>query len=270
MTGDKDPDPEYVAARRVLLDALDALGTHRKAVVLVGAQAIYLQVGEGDLAVSPYTTDGDLAIDPRELDDAPELARVLEAAGFELAVRPGSWTLSEVQIDLMVPASLGGSGRRGARLGVHGNDVASKASGLEEAVVDHVLVRIAALDPTDTRAFDIHVAGVAALQVAKLHKIHERRDDPARRQDKDGLDVLRLLRFADTDFLASKLAELAAHPIAGDVTRQARELLGNLFGERHGIGSQMAVRASSGLEDEVAIAASCEVLAGRLLAAWPP
>lgn len=45
MTGDKDPDPEYVAARRVLLDALDALGTHRKAVVLVGAQAIYLQVG---------------------------------------------------------------------------------------------------------------------------------------------------------------------------------------------------------------------------------
>jgi hypothetical protein len=51
MPGGKDPDPEYIAARRVLLDALEALGAHRKAVVLVGAQAIYLHVGEGDLAV---------------------------------------------------------------------------------------------------------------------------------------------------------------------------------------------------------------------------
>ena len=39
MTGAAAPDPEYVAARGVLLDALDALGTQRKAVVLVGAQA---------------------------------------------------------------------------------------------------------------------------------------------------------------------------------------------------------------------------------------
>jgi hypothetical protein len=40
-------DPEYVEARRILLDALEAIGHHRKAVVLVGAQAIYLRVGEG-------------------------------------------------------------------------------------------------------------------------------------------------------------------------------------------------------------------------------
>lgn len=32
------------------------LGSHRKAIVLVGAQGVYLHVGEGDLAVSPYTT----------------------------------------------------------------------------------------------------------------------------------------------------------------------------------------------------------------------
>jgi predicted nucleotidyltransferase len=84
MPGGKNPDPEYVAARRVLLDALDALGAHRKSVVLVGAQAIDLHVGEGDLAVSPYTTDGDLAIDPRALDDEPALAATLESAGFAL------------------------------------------------------------------------------------------------------------------------------------------------------------------------------------------
>ena len=43
MPGHGSPDPEYVAARRVLLDAFEALGAHRKSVVLVGAQAIYLQ-----------------------------------------------------------------------------------------------------------------------------------------------------------------------------------------------------------------------------------
>ena len=35
----------YVLARCVLLDALEALGAHRHAVVLVGAQAVYLRVG---------------------------------------------------------------------------------------------------------------------------------------------------------------------------------------------------------------------------------
>ena len=57
-------DELYVVARRVLLDALDALGPHRDAVILVGAHAVYMRVGEGDLAVAPHTTDGDLAIDP--------------------------------------------------------------------------------------------------------------------------------------------------------------------------------------------------------------
>lgn len=57
-------DPEYIRARKTLLDALEALGAHSSAVILVGAQAIYLHTGEGDLAVAPFTTDGDLAFDP--------------------------------------------------------------------------------------------------------------------------------------------------------------------------------------------------------------
>lgn len=48
----REYDPEYVEARRVLLDALEALGNHRKAVVLVGAQAIYHHVGAGTLLVA--------------------------------------------------------------------------------------------------------------------------------------------------------------------------------------------------------------------------
>jgi hypothetical protein len=114
------------------------------------------------------------------------------------------------------------------------------------------------------------VAGVAALMVSKLHKIAERKDAPGRLRDKDGLDTLRLLRFADTAHLAATLTKLAAHPVAGQVTRQARKFLEELFGDRGGVGAQMAVRATVGLEDETAIALSCEVLARRLLEAWKP
>src|SRR5687768_12099430 len=76
------PDELYVTARRVLLDALDALGPHREAIVLVGAQAVYLRVGEADLAVAPFTTDGDLAIDPDVLAEIPPLEQALMQAGF--------------------------------------------------------------------------------------------------------------------------------------------------------------------------------------------
>ena len=43
--------PEYVAARRVLLDALAALEDHLDNLVLVGAQAVYQHTGETDLNV---------------------------------------------------------------------------------------------------------------------------------------------------------------------------------------------------------------------------
>ena len=39
------PELEYVIARRVLLDALTALRAHLDALVIVGAQAVYLDVG---------------------------------------------------------------------------------------------------------------------------------------------------------------------------------------------------------------------------------
>ena len=72
------PDPEYVKARRVLMDALAALSPHSDALVLVGAQAIYLRVGGSELAVAPYTTDGDLVIHPGELLDSPLLEQALD------------------------------------------------------------------------------------------------------------------------------------------------------------------------------------------------
>ncbi len=66
MSDATELDPIYIAARRVLLDALIALAPHGKAVIVVGAQAVYLRTGLNDvaMAVAPYTTDGDLAIRP--------------------------------------------------------------------------------------------------------------------------------------------------------------------------------------------------------------
>ncbi len=66
-------DEEYVLARRALLDAADALSEHLDAVVLVGAQAIYLQTGAAELAIAEYTTDADLSIQPAGLRDAPRI-----------------------------------------------------------------------------------------------------------------------------------------------------------------------------------------------------
>src|SRR5215510_22245 len=109
-------DELYLMARRVLLDALDALGEHREAMVLVGAQAVYLRVGEADLAVAPYTTDGDLALDPAVLAEIPPLEQALMAAGFHPKTKDsvGVWITkrrtsqhieTDVAVDLLVPAS---------------------------------------------------------------------------------------------------------------------------------------------------------------------
>lgn len=59
-----DVPQEYVLARRVLLDALDALGPQIEAVVLVGAQAVYLHTGRSRVPARDQVT-GDVG-PPRE------------------------------------------------------------------------------------------------------------------------------------------------------------------------------------------------------------
>ena len=76
------PDELYVRARAALLDAVAALRPHLEAVVLVGAQAIYIHSGDADLAVAEYTTDADFTISPHDLAGEPLLAELLEAANF--------------------------------------------------------------------------------------------------------------------------------------------------------------------------------------------
>jgi hypothetical protein len=82
-------EPLYVAARGVLLDALDALGEQRQALILAGAQAIYVHTGTTDLAVAEFTTDGDLVIVPDQLKPHPRLSDAMERSQFRSGSQPG-------------------------------------------------------------------------------------------------------------------------------------------------------------------------------------
>jgi len=171
-----------------------------------------------------------------------------------------------VTIDLLVPETLGGPGRRAARLGAHGDRIARKVSGLEAIVVDRVITTIESLEANDRRAFQVAVAGPAALMVAKLHKIGDR-EGTGRSSDKDALDLLRLLRAVPTADLVARFIKLLADPASDTATRRALALLGELFGHPAAVGSRMAARAVEALEDPETIAASCAALTRDLLGA---
>jgi hypothetical protein len=93
-----------VAARRALLDAMEALDEQRAAVVLIGAQAIYLHTGGAPVALAEATKDTDLAIDPRVLHDDPLIEEAMRRARFEpnpLGGQPGSWLSPDgIPVDL--------------------------------------------------------------------------------------------------------------------------------------------------------------------------
>ena len=124
------------------MDALEALCEQLDSVVLVGAQAVYLRTGSAIAAVAPYTTDADLAVDPRFLRPTPLLPDLLERASIERDQRPrrqqpGMWVrmleidgeLTAVPVDLLVPEGVAPpGGSRGARLGKHGRKTARKPS----------------------------------------------------------------------------------------------------------------------------------------------
>jgi hypothetical protein len=275
--------PEYVAARAVLLDAVEALRPHEAAVVLAGAQAVYLRTGPGALPIAEFTTDGDLALDPALLEEAPPLGDLMSAAGFRLAElqgasEPGIWEKevdidgveAPVAVDLIVPAGVAPpGGTRGARLTGHGKRAARKTSGLEAALVDNDIMRIEALDPADDREARLRVAGVAALLVAKAHKIGDRiasgRAD--RLNDKDAADVVRLMQTSSPTAVAATFRSLLNNPDAAGPSGVGLGILADLFGSRVGTGIAMASRALRGVMPEERVRAICLAYAEELRAA---
>ncbi len=247
-------DPLYVAARSVLIDALTALQPHGLSVIVAGAQAIYLHTGGANLAIAPYTTDGDLALNPAKLANAPTLEAAMRSANFQLSTEPGIWLATarvaeedvRIPVDLIVPEGVAtGAGRRDARLQGQGQRVARRARGLEGALVDHSPLTIRALNSDDQRSIQAEVAGPAALLVAKLHKLHERVESrrAARIDDKDAADILRIMQTTDPTDIMDTFATLIRDPIAGEPTTTALTYLEALFGTRGCPGIAMAQRA---------------------------
>lgn len=265
LPGDSDL---MVLARRVLLDALAALYDQRDALVLIGAQAIYLHTGAVPTALPATTKDSDLAIDRRRLSDDPLIEDAMSRAGFELGTDPGSWLGSMgVPVDLMVPESMSDpGGRRGGRVPPHSKRATRRASGLEAAIVDHAPAALAALDPADGRSFTIEVAGPAALLVSKLHKLGDRdQHGPARLNDKDAHDVYRLLVAVDTEDLARALRMLLSSDLAAKPTQVALVYFNDLFADGpDALGSHMAGRAEELLGDPATVAQSVAALASDL------
>ena len=218
-----------IDSREALLDAVEALSSHSDAIILVGAQAVYAHTENrvASVTVSPFTYDADIVLDPDLLATNPTIIDAMRSAGFELGTQPGLYKRDgQSQVDLLVPEFVGGSGRRGARLGVHGTKAAMKVHGLEGALVSHSRKEIISLLPRADRSCSLKVAGPAALLVAKLHKISERVDsaDVRRRSrlSKDAFDIYRLLLAIDTVDMASEFGLLRSRKISNQVTSDAR------------------------------------------------
>lgn len=265
-------DRNYIEAREALLDAVEALGPHSDAAILVGAQAIYVHTEGEDagFAVSPFTYDADIALDPGLLRISPAIVDAMSRAGFRLGDQPGLYSRGgRSQVDLLVPEAVGGPGRRAARLGVHGNRAAMKVRGLEGALISNTPRDIYTLVPGADRSCILKVAGPAALLVAKVHKIGERvaAAGSQRREllHKDAFDIYRLLRAIETTEMASEFGLLLSHEVSSRVTSEALSTFQRLFGARSGMGTDLVVRSVLELEDSDFIAASTVVLSRDLL-----
>ena len=268
-TGDDDL---LVRARSALLDALTA---HREAVVVIGAQALYLHTHGIDVALAEATKDSDIALNPTLLANAPFIEAAMAAAGFRHDPehpQPGSWlTADGIPVDLMVAEALAGPAakhRRGARIPPHSKRAARRAVGLEAAMVDRSPMLISSLTTGDPRELVVNVAGPAALLVAKLHKVGERRTEPDRLVDKDAYDIYRLLVAVPAATIGESIDRLVDDPLAGRVTIIAMTFLREMFAAGPGaVGSAMAGRAEAGIGNPDLVAAAATALANELLIA---
>jgi hypothetical protein len=264
---------ELTLARAGLLDVLDALEAHLDAIVVVGAQAIYLHTGAAQVALAEYTTDGDVVLDPVLLSSEPLIENAMKDARFASDPRPdviGTWISPRgVPVDLMVPDAVAGGGRRSVRVPPHDSKAMRRARGLEAALVDNSKMTISSLDPkTDDRELVVSVAGPAALLVAKLHKIHDRIESPTRLYNKDAHDVYRLLRSIETNVLADAITRLSSEPVSEEVTHEANGYLRELFAAGpEARGSEMAGAAEELVGNPLVVAESVALLAQDLVEA---
>lgn len=256
-----------VRARAGLLDALQALEGQRDALVVIGAQAVYLRTGELDVALAPATNDSDFSLDPRLLNDDPRIEQAMRRAGFLPSAQPGSWLREDgIPVDLMVPRKLAGSGRRSVSIPPHDKFSARQTRGIEATLVDFDVQEITSLDLADNRSISAKVAGPAALLVAKIHKIVERLQTPIRSNDKDAHDSYRILRSVETSELRNRFLSLLNDELSQQSTMESLVYLREHFAAGpESAGSMMAGRAEAGLGDPSQVSLSVAFLAEDLI-----
>jgi hypothetical protein len=222
----------YELAKETLFTAVRALGAHRKSVILVGAQAIYVHTADVPLKLEPFTNDADLVLQPGLLEEHPALDKLLREAGFLPAPNihaVGSWVSPEgVQLDLMVPSSFGGSGRRSARLPNHGDATVRKTSGLHAALHDNMPFQVSRKLGAEDETYQISVAGPTSLLISKLVKFAERAEGP-RLIRKDAHDIYRLLFAIELEIFTKTLSRITPIPEVASEAQVALECLRNLF-----------------------------------------
>ena len=197
-----------------------------------------------------------------------QIIDAMQDAGYGLTDQPGIYRRDDgVQVDLLVPEAVGGRIGRGAGLGVHGNRAARQVRGLEGALVSRRPMIMQALTPGDDRAYEVNVAGPAALLVAKVHKLLDRinADDNRRINSKDAFDIFRLLQAVETVELINEINILAAAVVSAEVTVEAMAGFRELFGTPTGSGTMLVAEHVTGIEDREVIIASSVALSEELI-----
>ena len=126
-----------------------------------------------------------------------------------------------------------------------------------------------ALTPGDDRAYEINVAGPAALLEAKMHKLMDRVDADGNRRinSKDAFDVFRLLQAVESMELIDEINLLAAAVVSAEVTAEAMAGFRKLFGTPTGAGTVLVAGHITGIEDREVIIASSVALSQELIEA---
>lgn len=255
-----------IAARKVLLDALDALESHIDAITVVGAQAVALRTAIAELALPSYTFDADLSIDPSVLGPNPLLQEAMISAGFTRGEQPGAWQhavhvgdqVANVDVDLMVGDTFSEKGgRRGGRIPPHAANATRKASGLEPSAVDADVMQVTSLDGNDGRLRKVRVAGPAALLVAKAFKLHDRATGARehRLSNKDAADVYRLMVASQMKDVANRFDLLFRNDRTRPTAQTGLDLLQQQFGRPNAFGIGMTQSALQGSVDANRISA---------------
>ena len=239
-------DARYGAARsrRLLIDTIDALGPFAGSVTVIGAHAVHVWVQEawGPVDIEA-TRDGDVVLNPVFVAESPKLVDLMSTIGVTPATadRPGIYGYTSeadlpwgerTTVDLIVPEAYAGPGRRAARITGQPGAV-SRARGLELAIWDRHLTTLTTVDEP-AKSIPAHVAGPAALLIAKAHKVHERLQQvtarPDRLRPKDSGDIALLTMIAPAAEAANTMAAgIREHPEIFDAVTAGAAFLVEMY-----------------------------------------